>query len=704
MPQSNTHFPVWLDFAYQVIGNLRRHHGVAGSRPDSFDRKMEPSSELDALFAKFEDGKDTEHFDTPSGLPSRYIPARQLLTAIRLAATFGGSKAYQDSLLCGALTVISDITPADMTTLKDTLKLGLPYTDWQVISPDIVDGQVSKSGQARFEIHIADRIDRIEPVLILQSHGVSLPRHLVAIDPQFLPFAPVSRDIVMTHLRAGNLHDQIADPDAVRDALPDDSDLEDLETLEACAALRAPTPRMVLQRLNAMIQKRSRTSGPRLEDSKGETPALLAARRIVDDLRLWKAGKAGWDEISRSLLLYGPPGTGKTYLARAIGSSAGLTTINASFAEWQAHGHLGDMLRAMEQTFSEARRRVPCLIIIDEIDAVGSRSDPDRHASNYRGQVINAFLGHMDSIAQKEGVVVVGTCNHPERMDPAVLRPGRMDLKIRVPLPDADALLGILRHHLHEDIADTDLRSLSPLAVGRSAADIDAAIRAARSDARHARKLLSLAMLYDRLGIETSGMDDAILCRIAIHEAGHAVAGVALGLGTIESIAITNQEGQIRRRSLPVESLLSDIEAEIAYSLAGRAAERLVLGEVSAGAGGPAASDLALATQMAVQIETVFGLGHEGLVWHADPDIIHRQTPAIRDRVRQRLQRAEQRASVLLGRHREALEALARTLVEKRSMRTGEIRHALQSVAASISAKTPEIAENLMQSEHQHPV
>lgn len=704
MPTSNINTPVWSDFAYTVIGNLRRHHGVAGSTPGDMDRKMEPPSELDELFAQFEGGKDNEIFDTPSGLPSRYVPARQLLTAIRLAATFGGSDAYQAGLLCGALTVISDIAPADMTTLKDTLKLGLPYTDWQVISPDIVDGQVSKTAQNRFESNIADRIDRIEPVLILQADGVSLPNHLVAIAPTILPYAPVSRDIVMTHLLAGNLHDQICDPLAMHDALPDDSDLAALETLEACAALRAPTPPVVLQRLQTMIDKQAKSSGPRLENFNGETPALIAARRVVQDLLLWKEGKAGWHEISRSLLLYGPPGTGKTYLARAIGNSAGLTTKSASFAEWQAHGHLGDMMRAMEQTFSEARRCAPCLIIIDEIDAVGSRSDPDRHANSYRTQVINGFLGHMDSIAQKEGVVVVGTCNYPERMDPAVLRAGRIDLKIRVPLPDAEAILGILRHHLREDIADAELQSLSHRAVGRSAADIDAAIRAARSDARHARKMLNVAMLHDKLRIETSDADDAILWRIAVHEAGHAVAGAALGLGTIESIAITNEGGQIQRRSMPIESLLSDIEAEIAYALAGRAAERLVLDEVSAGAGGPAASDLALATHMAVQIETTYGLGHEGLVWHADPDIIHRQTPAIRDRVRQRLQRAEQRVSVLLGHHRDTLEGLARMLLKERSMRTAEIQHALQSVDASISATTPETAKNLIQSDHQHPV
>lgn len=351
--------------------------------------------------------------------------------------------------------------------------------------------------------------------------------------------------------------------------------------------------------------------------------------------------------------------------------------MNASFAEWQSHGHLGDMLRAMAQSFSDARHCAPSVLIIDEIDAVGSRSDPDRHANHYRTQVINGFLGHMDSIAMQEGVLVVGTCNHPERMDPAVLRAGRMDLKIHVPLPDAEAILGILRRQLHEDIADVDLRTLSHRMVGRSAAEIDAAIRAARSDARPLRKRLSIQMLQRQLGISVSDADDAILWRVAVHEAGHAVACAALGLGVIDSIAVTSEGGHVQRRAAPTESLLSDIEAEIAYSLAGRAAEQLVLGDISAGAGGPAVSDLAIATRLAVQIETTFGLGYEGLVWHANPDALHHQTPAIRDRVRQRLQRVEKCAERLLAQHRDTLEALANTLLEKRSMRTPDIHRML---------------------------
>lgn len=286
----------------------------------------------------------------------------------------------------------------------------------------------------------------------------------------------------------------------------------------------------------------------------------------------------------------------------------------------------------------------------------------------------------MDSVSRQPGVVVIGTCNDLGRIDPAVLRAGRMDIKINVPMPDAEALLAILRHHLREDIADHELKSLSHRAVGRSAADIDAAIRAARSDARHAHKRLSLQMLQTQLGIETSAADTAVLWRIALHEAGHAVAGVALGIGKIENIAITTNGGQIQRRRVPNESLIADIEAEIVYSLAGRAAEQLVLSEVSAGAGGSSGSDLALATRCAIDFETILGLGYGGLVWQAQPDAVHLQTPAIRDRVRQRLTRAEGRAGTVLTQHRETLETLARILLQKRSMRAQEIADLLHRI------------------------
>lgn len=120
------------------------------------------------------------------------------------------------------------------------------------------------------------------------------------------------------------------------------------------------------------------------------------ARRLVADLGRWQKGEIAWSEMTRSVLFEGAPGTGKTFLTRAIGAAAGVPFHAASFADWQACGHLGDMLAAMQKSFAAARGTAPSILFIDEIDSVGSRWSRDAHAENYRRQVINAFLAEID--------------------------------------------------------------------------------------------------------------------------------------------------------------------------------------------------------------------------------------------------------------------------------------------------------------------
>lgn len=690
MPTSTFVVPAWADLAHRSLASLRKYHGAIASTRDESAGKMETVSDLDVLFSKFDDGKESDIFGNPALAPVGTVPARRVVTAMRLAQAFGSVATYDASLEQSAMTMLGGIAAADLDTVKRTLRRGYPYADWQVVAPDVSEGRLAKGAQDRLESALVEYLDKTTPILVLQVEGATLPSHFLALEPQMLQLPPMSRDVLILSMLAGTLGDQIPDPGALHRALPDDEWLTGITTLEVCAVLRAPTPHTALARLEAMTGATVKARGARLEDYGTDTPALTAARRIIDDLTLFKEGQTGWDDVSRSLLLYGPPGTGKTHLARAMGNSAGVPVINASFAEWQANGHLGHFLQAMDATFADVRRLAPCILIIDEVDAVGSRSSPDRTHSNYWLQVVNGFLGHMDGIAATPGVIVIGTCNDPGRMDPAVLRAGRFDIKLRVPMPDAGAILDILRHHLREDIADADLRGLAHQAVGCSAADIDAAIRAARSDARHTRAMLSVGLLQAKLGITASPADDAVRWRVALHEAGHAVASAALGLGQIQSMAITATGGEILRLNNANESTLADIEAELTYLLAGRAAEKLILGEISAGAGGPVASDLARATQWAIAVETTAGLGIEGPVWHADPAAVHLQTPAIRDRVRHRLTKAEKRAGILLAQHRVTLIALARDLAEHRSLRAAEIDRHLVAVL-----RTPPIAGDL---------
>ncbi|WP_422003097.1 AAA family ATPase [Roseovarius mucosus] len=678
--KSSREEPTWLPFAHVLIERLRLHHAGRGhlvSDAQSDNQEGDTDDALGEIFQRFNDGQP--ELEQPINAPWAPVPARQVLTALRLAVAFGSEDALRAAQDARAVTILADFTIGDLELVTDVLKFCVPNAGWAVVAPPITEGAVSASQALRFAVLIEEAMDLISPVLILCPLGAPLPEHIRQAGLPLWRLPPVSREILMAQLQAGGLGVALTDEAAFQQALPDDARLAKLSTAHACTALRGPTLPDVSARLAAMTLT-DRKDVPRLEEMTGDSSALLAARRLVADLLLWKAGQVAWSELSRSILFYGPPGTGKTWLARAMSAGAGLACVTGSFAEWQAAGHLGDMLREMRKTFAEARSRAPCLLFIDEIDAVGSRASRDPHNSNYRTQVINAFLGEMNAIALQEGVIVVGACNFIDRIDPAVLRAGRFDLKIKVPLPDAAGLLALLRRHLRDEIADEDLTALARASVGCSPAEIDAAIRGARSDARHAGTGLSVAMLYAQLDIDMANDTPARIWRVAVHEAGHAIVGAALGLGRITSLKITPSGGEILRSPVRSESLLTDLEAEIAYSLAGRAAERLVLGSVSAGAGGPATSDLAKATQCALGIETVYGLGSEGPIWHDAPEALMLQNAHLRGRVRQRIERAEKRAGVILTQHRATLEGLARALWQERSLNSDQIAAHLRDI------------------------
>jgi ATP-dependent Zn proteases len=492
-------------------------------------------------------------------------------------------------------------------------------------------------------------------------------------------FQPVTADILIAALCASHSATRRIDEEAVRKALPPEALLADLPMLGFALAMQAKTARKVAERIATMTAKAAPApdTGPWLEDIHGDTPALRAARQIVRDLRGWKKGEVAWQELTRTLLLYGPPGTGKSWIARAMGHSAGFSVVTGTFGQWQAAGHLGDMLREMRQTFAEARTKAPTVLIIDEIDAVGSREGGDTHGQSYRTQVINAFLAEMDGISREEGVIVVGTCNHPELIDPAVLRAGRFDMKVALPLPDADALFGVFRHCL-PDWREAELRDLAARAVGCSAADVDAVIRQARAAARGAGRNLTPDDLRQVFALPQPAAIDR---RIALHECGHAIACAALGIGPVRRILIERGgSGVTMIDPVPRHGTLADMRDRLAQLMAGRAAERLVLDDISAGAGGGPDSDLALATGIATAIHTRFGLGLHGPAWLGENDTLTLRDPAFRSRVQHQIEEAEQRAGQILTMNRPMLEEMAGALVQSRDMDAGEAAEWLERV------------------------
>ncbi len=623
--------------------------------------------------------------------PAVQVPWRKLLLTVQLAASVGSAERLHAMLARGAVTLLTGVAEDDLKVAGQMLTHLIPQ-DWllefeggndlteqclSVIKPRLMDGKISTAAARDFLADVVRGLQSSEPVLIVQTTNATLPADLPIDRIQRITLVPVTGDVLVATLSASHSATGRIDEAHFRAALPDDNVLSSVSPVVLALAMRGATAREVAERLSVSVGVPARSAGaePRLQDFTGDGKALRAARQLVRDLALWRAGTIGWHDLSRSLLIYGPPGTGKTWLARAIGNDANLSVVTGSFAKWQAEGHLGDMLRAMRRSFAEARRETPAVLIIDEIDAAGSRQDSDRHNHNYRVQVINSFLAELDSLSREEGVIVVGTCNHPETLDPAILRAGRFDLKIQMPLPDAEALYGVFRQHL--SFPEADLRDLSRRAVGHTPADIDAIIRQVRAECRSDGREPTLEYLRACFG----GHDNVeLLHRIAVHECGHAIVCAALGLGRVTRVLLTRGGGEIHVDLRPQAGLTGDITATLSRMLAGRAAERLIFGTVSAGAGGSIESDIAQATQLALAIDSKLGLGLQGAVWRGGDEAALLRDPAIFEAVRRRIEDAEDRALAILATHRTLLEDMARALVAAREFGLAEAANWLRQL------------------------
>ena len=651
--------------------------------------------EFDAIAAA--GGDPTATADDGSCAPRIRLPARRLIALIRLAASIG-SQADRDAMLApGAITVIGGIPDALVDLVKSQLCFALPSSCSVASSspasnsgepylitlvPDVLNGKIGKLGQSAFAKALAEAVDACAPILVLLPAAVDRPDGLDNELVRHSRFSPLSLDVLIAALRETHSATGRIDEAAVRAALPTEPDLSDLDPVAISLAMRAPTARQVAEQIAAITGKATVAPdlGPWLEDIHGDTPALRAARQIVRDLRGWKTGDVSWRDLTRTLLLYGPPGTGKSWIARAMGNSAGFNVVTGTFGQWQSEGHLGDMLGAMRKTFAEARSKAPCVLIIDEIDAVGSREDRERHNYNYKVQVINAFLAAMDSISHEEGVVVVGTCNHPEQIDPAVMRAGRFDMKIALPLPDADSLFGLFRHSL-PDWREADLRDLAAGAVGCSAADVDATIRQARAVTRAKNRELTPTDLRNLFQI---GQPPEIDRRIALHECGHAILCAALRIGPVTRVMIDREGGGgVTFNANAKHGTIEDLRDRLCQMMAGRAAEQLVLGSISAGAGGAPDSDLAKATTLACAIHTQYGLGIHGPTWLGGSDVMLLRDPTLLSCIRREVSEAEKRARAILIANRPILEAMAAALMRCRDMDEAESQHWLGQVGQS---------------------
>lgn len=449
-------------------------------------------------------------------------------------------------------------------------------------------------------------------------------------------------------------------------------------------------------RLRDLGQKeREKSWEPSLDELPGLGEAGLWGKELSKDVRAWRKGNLSWSEIDKGVLLYGPPGTGKTVFARALAKTCGMNFIPTSLGQWQSHGHLGDMLKAMNKSFRQARNDAPSVLFLDEVDSIGDRTEFAHNNENYSTQVVNAVLELVDGSFDREGILVVGACNNPKRIDRALLRSGRLERHIYFGHPGADSREQIIAYYLPNLAGTNELRSIANRLVDWTHADLNKLSRDAKQRARREGRSVVTVEDLEVILPQTNALPRQVIDRIAVHEAGHAICALVHGLD-IAHVSITREhDGADRSGALgltvpvQIESIISieeDITKKISVLLAGMAAEEVILKTRSSTAGGEPESDLEVATQLAFRYLAALGLGETlSFVSGSSVDDLRRD-PALRKKVDTLLKREYEGAKLIVKEWARAVAEIAAVLIDHGQIsgeRAKEIKSRLQSHAIS---------------------
>lgn len=373
---------------------------------------------------------------------------------------------------------------------------------------------------------------------------------------------------------------------------------------------------------NAKIYVQS-TEGIHFSDVAGEDEAKENLAEIVDYLHNPSKYTDVGASMPKGILLVGPPGTGKTMLAKAVAGEANVPFFSISGSEF-VEMFVGMGASKVRDLFSQAKEKAPCIVFIDEIDAIGKKRDGQLGGNDEREQTLNQLLTEMDGFEGNNGVIILAATNRPESLDPALTRPGRFDRRVPVELPDLAGREAILKVHARKIKLsdDVDFHTIARMASGASGAELaniinEAALRTVRNN----RTIVTQADLEESIEVVIAGYQkkNAILTDkekmiVSYHEIGHAlVAAKQTNSAPVQKITIVPRTSGALGYTMQVEEgnhyLMSkeEIENKIATLTGGRAAEAIAVGSISTGA----SNDIEQATRLARAMITRYGMSDD---------------------------------------------------------------------------------------------
>ena len=437
------------------------------------------------------------------------------------------------------------------------------------------------------------------------------------------------------------------------------------------------------------------TQGIHFSDVAGEDEAKESLSEIVDYLHNPKKYSDVGASMPKGVLLVGPPGTGKTMLAKAVAGEANVPFFSMSGSEF-VEMFVGMGASKVRDLFNQAKEKAPCIVFIDEIDAIGKKRDGQFSSNDEREQTLNQLLTEMDGFQENIGVIILAATNRPETLDPALTRPGRFDRRVPVELPDLAGREAILKVHAKKikTADDVNFHTIARMASGASGAELaniinEAALRAVRNN----RTVVNESDLEESIETVIAGyqkknavLSDSEKKVVAYHEIGHAlVAAMQSHSAPVQKITIIPRTYGALGYTMQVDQgdkyLLTkqELENKIATFTGGRAAEELVFGEITTGA----SNDIEQATKLARAMVTRYGMSE-------DFDMVALETVSnqylggdaslacsadtqneIDRKVVELVKRQHEKASKILADNRGKLDELAKYLYEKETI-TGE--------------------------------